>query len=96
MWGPGSAGASSRLLPSSESTPPVNFQVLRWTFATNAQGHANAKDVQVHLRHADIATTLGIYRQPIDKNVRKLVNTVTEDVMSAKMTAPKPLTTRLQ
>jgi integrase len=75
---------------------PVNFQVLRRTFATNAQGHGNAKDVQVHLRHADIATTLGIYTQPIDKNVRKLVNAVTDDVMSAKKTGPKPLTTRLQ
>jgi len=75
---------------------PVNFQVLRRTFATNPQGHGSAKDVQVHLRHADIATTLGIYTQPIDKNVRKLVNAVTDDVMSAKKTGPKPLTTRLQ
>ena len=29
-------------------TSPVNFQVLRRTFATNAQGHGNAKDVQTH------------------------------------------------
>lgn len=62
---------------------PVNFQVLRRTFATNAQSHGNAKDVQAHLRHTDIATTLGIYTQPIDASVRKLVNAVAEDVMSA-------------
>jgi integrase len=50
-------------------TVPVNFQVLRRTFATNAQGHGNAKDVQTHLRHTDIATTLDVYTQPIDANV---------------------------
>jgi integrase len=63
---------------------PVNFQILRRTFATNAQGFGNAKDVQAHLRHADIATTLGIYTQPIDANVRRLVNAVTTDVMTSK------------
>jgi integrase len=65
-------------------TVPVNFQVLRRTFATNAQGHGNVKDVQVHLRHTDIATTLGVYTQPIDANVRRLVNAVATDVMSSK------------
>jgi integrase len=65
-------------------TVPVNFQVLRRTFATNAQGFGNAKDVQTHLRHADIGTTLGVYTQPIDANVRRLVNAVTDDVMTAK------------
>ncbi len=66
---------------------PVNFQVLRRTFATNAQGHGNAKDVQTHLRHSDIATTLGVYTQPIDANVRRLVNAVTADVMTSE---PEP------
>jgi integrase len=65
-------------------TVPVNFQVLRRTFATNAQGHGNAKDVQTHLRHTDIATTLDVYTQAIDANVRRLVNAVTTDVMTSK------------
>jgi integrase len=82
-------------------TVPVNFQVLRRTFATNAQGHGNAKDVQTHLRHADIATTLGVYTQPIDANVRKLVNAVTDDVLTSKAelvaeTIPEPITDRIQ
>ena len=38
-------------------TVAVNFRVLRRTFATNAQGHGNPKDVQAHLRHTDIGTT---------------------------------------
>jgi integrase len=63
---------------------PVNFQVLRRTFATNAQGHGNAKDVQIHLRHTDIATTLGVYIQPIGENVRRLVNAVANEVMGSQ------------
>jgi integrase len=79
----------------------VIFQVLRRTFATNAQGYGNAKDVQTHLRHADIATTLGVYTQPIDANVRKLVNAVTGDVLTSKAelvveTMPETLTDRIQ
>jgi integrase len=63
---------------------PVNFQVLRRTFATNAQGHGNAKDVQTHLRHADIASNFGRVHAAIDANVRKLVNAVTGDVLTSK------------
>jgi integrase len=65
-------------------TGPVNFQVLRRTFATNAQGLGSAKSVQAHLRHADIATTLGVYTQPVDADVRKLVNQVANDVMTSE------------
>jgi integrase len=72
-------------------TMPVNFQVLRRTFATNAQSHGNAKDVQAHLRHSDIGTTLNEYTQPIAESVRKLVNAVADDVMTSK-----PLTERIQ
>ena len=76
---------------------PVNFQVLRRSFATNAQGHGNAKDVQTHLRHTDIATTLGVYTQPIDESVRKLVNAVADDVMSSgEKAGPQLVTTRIQ
>jgi integrase len=72
-------------------TMPVNFQVLRRTFATNAQGMGNPVDVQTHLRHSDIGTTLGVYTQAIPESVRKLVNAVADDVM-----ASKPVTDRIQ
>jgi integrase len=68
---------------------PVNFQVLRRTFATNAQGHGNPKDVQTHLRHTDIGTTLNEYTQSLPESVRKLVNDVTNDVMTSEL-KPKP------
>ena len=72
-------------------TMPVNFQVLRRTFATNAQGMGNPVDVQAHLRHSDIGTTLGIYTQAIPESVRRLVNAVADDVMTCK-----PTTERIQ
>lgn len=72
-------------------TVPVHFQVLRRTFATNAQGYGNARDVQAHLRHTDIGTTLNVYTQPIAESTRKLVNAVAQDVMTAK-----PLTEQVQ
>lgn len=64
---------------------PVSFQVLRRTFATNAQTLGNVKDVQVHLRHSDVSTTLGVYTQPIAESTRKLVNAVATDVMTTKL-----------
>ncbi|HUO59525.1 MAG TPA: tyrosine-type recombinase/integrase [Candidatus Acidoferrales bacterium] len=73
-------------------TVPVNFQVLRRTFATNASGlAANAKDVQVHLRHTDIGTTFNNYTQPVAESTRKLVNAVALDVMTSE-----PLTESVQ
>ena len=67
---------------------PVNFQVLWRTFATNAQGQGNAKDVQAHLRHTDIGTTMNVYTQAIPESVRKLVNAVADDVMGS---TPEPI-----
>jgi integrase len=69
---------------------PVNFQILRRTFATNAQG-GNLKDVQTHLRHSTVGTTANVYVQAIPESVRKLVNAVADDVMSAK-----PISERVQ
>jgi integrase len=74
----------------------VNFQVLRRTFATNAQGMGNPKDVQAHLRHTDISTTLNEYTQAIPESVRKLVNAVADDVMASKISTMTPVTKRIQ
>ena len=68
-------------------TVPVNFQVLRRTFATNAQAFGTMKDTQIHLRHTDIGTTANVYTQPVLESVRKLVNAVAHDVMTAEPSA---------
>jgi len=70
----------------------VNFQVLRRTFATNAQEFGSPKDVQTHLRHAHISTTMDVYTQPVADSVRKLVNNVANDVMGVNA----PLLRRVQ
>lgn len=64
---------------------PVHFQVLRRTFATNAQAFCDPKGVQSHLRHASITTTMDEYTQPVTASTRKLVNQVAEDVMKARV-----------
>jgi integrase len=61
----------------------VNFQILRRTFATNAQG-GNLKDVQTHLRHSTVGTTANVYVQAIPESVRKLVNAVADSVMTSE------------
>lgn len=61
----------------------VNFQILRRTFATNAQVFGNPKDVQAHLRHSSITTTMDVYTQPVSASVRKLVNDVTDGVLGS-------------
>ena len=54
--------------------------------------------VQAHRRHTDIATTLEVYTQMVPESVRKLVNAVTHDVMTAERPAIEPpaLTRRIQ
>jgi hypothetical protein len=57
------------------------------------------KDVQAHLRHSNIATTADVYTQPVPESVRKLVNAVAQDVMTAEAPAieePIALTGRIQ
>jgi integrase len=73
-------------------TGKINFQVLRRSFATNAQEFGSPKDVQTHLRHSHISTTMDVYTQAIPESVRKLVNDVANDVM----TSVTPVTRRIQ
>lgn len=51
----------------------VNFQIMRRTVSTHAQSDGTPKDIQTLLRHADIATTLGIYQQALPESVNKAV-----------------------
>jgi hypothetical protein len=51
------------------------------------------KDVQAHLRHTDIGTTMNVYPQAIPESVRKLVNAVADDVMGSAL---EPITGRIQ
>lgn len=70
-------------------TSKVNFQILRRTFATNAQAFGSPKDVQAHLRHTHISTTMDVYTQPVADSVRRLVNTVANDVMGVAVSSSR-------
>lgn len=53
----------------------VTHQILRRTVGTLVQElKCTPKDIQSLLRHKDIATTLGIYQQPMAKTVRAMVD----------------------
>jgi integrase len=73
------------LVPISEKlglTVPLTFQVLRRSHATRNQ--ASPKDVQGHLVHASITTTLGIYAQTVPASVKAMVEADETAVLGGK------------
>jgi integrase len=54
----------------------LNFQILRRTMATQAQGMGSIKDIQAHLRHAKADTTANEYMQALTESVREMVGSV--------------------
>jgi integrase len=54
----------------------LNFQILRRTMATQAQGMGSIKDIQAHLRHAKADTTANEYMQALPESVREMVGSV--------------------
>lgn len=52
-----------------EKTSKLNFQVLRRTCATHFQKHGGVKDVQAHMRHSDVTTTLKHYQKTLDESL---------------------------
>ena len=54
----------------------LNFQILRRTMATQAQGMGSIKDIQTHLRHAKADTTANEYMQALPESVREMVGSV--------------------
>src|SRR5260370_13751759 len=57
------------LIPLAEKLglPQLNFQVLRRTMATLAQGKGSVKDIQAHLRHSKADTTANEYMQDLQQ-----------------------------
>jgi integrase len=57
--------------------PKLNFQVLRTTMATLAQGKGSVKDIQAHLRHSQADTTANEYMQELPESVGRMSNRCT-------------------
>jgi integrase len=69
-------------------TVPLTFQVLRRSHATRNQ--ARPKDVQSHLGHKSIVTTMNVYAQEIPSSVREMIATDEKDVLGALKKRPAP------
>jgi integrase len=74
------------LIPLAEKLglPKLNFQVLRRTMATLAQGKGSAQDIQAHLRHSKADTTANEYMQELPESVGRMVESMYEELMDRK------------
>jgi integrase len=61
----------------------LNFQVLRRTFATRASDDRRGTpvDIQKHLRHARVSTTVDNYIKGIPESVSRMVDAMYEDMV---------------
>ena len=71
--------------------PKLNFQVLRRTMATLAQGKGSVKDIQAHLRHAKADTTANEYMQDLPESVERMVESMYEELMGGQAAASADL-----
>jgi integrase len=56
----------------------VTMQICRRSCGTymNSGGHGNPKDIQAHLRHAQVTTTMNVYVQPVSDSTRRAVESL--------------------
>jgi hypothetical protein len=71
--------------------PKLNFQVLRRTMATLAQGKGSVKDIQAHLRHSKADTTANEYKQEVPESVGRMVESMYEELMHGQAAASADL-----
>jgi integrase len=67
--------------------PKLNFQILRRTMATLAQGKGSVKDIQAHLRHSKADTTANEYMQELPESVGRMVESMYEELMDSQAAA---------
>jgi integrase len=81
------------LIPLAEKLglPKLNFQVLRRTMATLAQGKGSVKDIQAHLRHSKADTTANEYMQELPESVARMVESMYEELMDSQAAAAADL-----
>ena len=60
--------------------PKLNFQVLRRTMATLAQGKGSVKDIQAHLRHSKADTKANEYMQELPESVGRMVESMYKEL----------------
>lgn len=70
--------------------PKLNFQVIRRTIATLGKTKGHPKDIQGLMRHTRLATTMEIYMQSLEKEVRTAINSIHDELMATGTEGPSP------
>jgi integrase len=60
--------------------PKLTFQVIRRTIATLGEAKGHPKDIQGLMRHSRLATTMEVYMQSQQKEVRKAINSICDEL----------------
>lgn len=70
--------------------PKLNFQVIRRTIATLGKTKRHPKDIQGLMRHSRLATTMEIYMQSLEKEVRTAINSIHDELVATGTDGPSP------
>ena len=69
--------------------PKLTFQVIRRTIATLGKSKAHPKDIQGMLRHSRLATTMEVYMQSLEPEVRRAINSIHDELMATGTHGPE-------
>jgi integrase len=72
--------------------PKLTFQVIRRTIATLGKTKGHPKDIQGLMRHSRLATTMEVYMQSLQKDVRMAINSIHDELVATGTEGPDPST----
>jgi hypothetical protein len=70
--------------------PKLTFQVIRRTIATLGKTKGHPKDIQGLMRHSRLATTMEVYMQSLQKEVRTAINSIHDELMATGTAGLEP------
>jgi hypothetical protein len=70
--------------------PKLTFQVIRRTIATLGKTKGHPKDIQGLMRHSRLATTMEVYVQSLEREVRMAINSIHDELVATGTEGPAP------
>jgi integrase len=70
--------------------PKLTFQVIRRTIATLGKTKGHPKDIQGLMRHSRLATTMDVYMQSLEREVRSAINSIHDELVATRTEGPAP------
>jgi integrase len=70
--------------------PKLTFQVIRRTIATLGKTKGHPKDIQGLMRHSRLATTMEVYMQSLEREVRMAINSIHDELVATGTEGPAP------